>query len=330
MSERKGLAGETEHVLAEAGLRALPAPPSIQVWRSALVLPEQAMMACFLTLSPEDRIRADSHGNAELRDRFVARHGILRFLLAERLACEPRQVPLSFNRGEKPALSQGTLNFNISFSGDTALFAISTSYEVGVDIEAIQPDFPTDTITGDHFSDAERSLLARVPSGPRVFAMARSEGARARSRPTLLTNDPPGKGAGSSPLREGPVSEANSGCVSTEASVRSRTAHLAPDGQSEDEPKSRGTRQPVAPIPSTTHPDRAALFFAMWTRKEACAKALGIGITDSFACYEVPYPISESRPELAVFRYRTLDPRLTVVDLDAGEGYAAALAWQRP
>jgi 4'-phosphopantetheinyl transferase len=72
---------------------------------------------------------------------------------------------------------------------------------------------------------------------------------------------------------------------------------------------------------------RERAFFTVWTRKEAYAKGRGLGLALPFDRFTV----SSNPAEPAVLAAEDDDPaRWTLRDLDAGDGYAAALATAGP
>jgi len=74
------------------------------------------------------------------------------------------------------------------------------------------------------------------------------------------------------------------------------------------------------------HHIRQRIFFTYWTRKEACLKALGVGLALDLNRVESSAAIAEPRNIHNIDeRYRKAS-LWTLKDLDAGSGYAAALA----
>ncbi|WP_286899060.1 4'-phosphopantetheinyl transferase superfamily protein [Thermocrispum sp.] len=71
--------------------------------------------------------------------------------------------------------------------------------------------------------------------------------------------------------------------------------------------------------------ERARLFFTYWARKEALMKATGLGLKVPLRSITLAPP--EAPPALLASAHDALDPATTaIVDLDAGQGYAAAVA----
>src|SRR5260370_21354949 len=100
----------------------------------ALAASESDRFAALLT--SEEQRQASRFHFAHDRRRYVVRRGRLRELLAERLDCSPRQVPLLCNGFGKPFVDGADLPFSLSHSQGLALYVIGrTSLEIGCDIE---------------------------------------------------------------------------------------------------------------------------------------------------------------------------------------------------
>ena len=87
-------------------------------------------------LSDPERARAQRFGTTELRNRYIVGRASLRALLAERLDIGPEAIEIVRGRRGRPRLGQVPgIDFNVSHTAGTALFAIAISGHVGVDIE---------------------------------------------------------------------------------------------------------------------------------------------------------------------------------------------------
>ncbi len=150
----------------------LPAD-EVHVWKADLE-PSAAQVQCFVEiLSPDERARAARFHFARDRDRWTVARGQLRALLARYLGGLPDQFRFSLGPHGKPALAApaGThLRFNLSHSAGLALYAVARGREVGVDVEALRPDFATDEIAERFFSPTERRALRAVPPERRCEA----------------------------------------------------------------------------------------------------------------------------------------------------------------
>lgn len=104
-------------------------------------------------LSPCEQSRAGRFHFERDRRRFIVARGRLRHLLGERLNKQPERVTIQYGARGKPAVDG--LHFNLSHTGDYALYAFSTDGEVGVDLETIRPLPEADAIAATMFSPAE-------------------------------------------------------------------------------------------------------------------------------------------------------------------------------
>ena len=108
-------------------------------------------------LTSVERARALRFAFERDRRRFVAARSLLRRLLIEEAAVDPRS---EFDVGPhgKPYLPMpGAPRFNLSHSGRHALIAISETDEIGVDIEEVKPVIDLDALAVRHFTARERS-----------------------------------------------------------------------------------------------------------------------------------------------------------------------------
>lgn len=113
-------------------------------------------------LSPDERERAERFHFDRDRDRFIARRGILRTLLARRLGETPSALRFTCNPYGKPGLAGGGCAFNLSHSRGYALYAFG-DIDVGCDIEFHDPRFLADKIPERLFSAAEVRELRAYP-----------------------------------------------------------------------------------------------------------------------------------------------------------------------
>jgi 4'-phosphopantetheinyl transferase len=126
-------------------------------------------------LSHGERQRARRFVLDRDRRRFVVGRARLRELLAARLGARPESIELSYGARGKPALAPGftsfDLRFNLSHSGDLAVYAFAYGREVGVDVEAVRVLRDADRIAARFFSPREyQAYLALQPCDqPRGF-----------------------------------------------------------------------------------------------------------------------------------------------------------------
>lgn len=159
-----------------------PQPPAqlaleggeVHVWRAALCQSEPVVQALWQALARDERERAERFRFARDRERFVVARGLLRVILGHYLAIDPGAVALAYNRHGKPALagelSAGDIQFNLSHSGDLALFAFARGMLVGVDVEHLRAEVVDLAIAEQYFAPGEIAALRELPAAVRRAA----------------------------------------------------------------------------------------------------------------------------------------------------------------
>ncbi len=144
----------------------------VHLWRSRLDLADSRMAELASYLSPDETDRARGFRFEEHRRRFIAGRGILRRLLGTYLELNPRKLRFSRGRYGKPFLAPNTGSFPLSFtmsrSKDLALFAVTRSRSVGIDIEKIRPLPDAEPIARSYFHPDEFSYLKSLPEEDRT------------------------------------------------------------------------------------------------------------------------------------------------------------------
>ena len=139
----------------------------VHVWRSSLDLSGAERSELAQSLSRQEQERAERFATDKLRHRYVVGRGILRSLLGSYLGRPPGDLRIRYGEHEKPYLSGDTdeaiLQFNVSHSGDLALFAFSREREIGVDLERIRSDLGQTEIASRFFSASESARLLDLP-----------------------------------------------------------------------------------------------------------------------------------------------------------------------
>ena len=139
-----------------------------QVWRVSLKQDAAALIEFQRILDDDERRRAERFRFEKDRAHYLAARGALRLLLSRYLDVPPEAVVLEYNAYGKPSLSAAfaarDLRFNLSHSGELALYAFTHGRDVGVDIEwtGRRLDQP-EQIAERYFSPAERAALRRLP-----------------------------------------------------------------------------------------------------------------------------------------------------------------------
>jgi 4'-phosphopantetheinyl transferase len=90
-----------------------------------------------LLLDAAEQERADKFRFERDRTRFVVAHGLLRRILFRALECS--NVAFRYGVNGKPALAHDdNLQFNLSHSADSAMFALAWKRQVGIDLESAE------------------------------------------------------------------------------------------------------------------------------------------------------------------------------------------------
>ena len=125
-------------------------------------------------LSRDERKRARQFFFDEDRDHYVLARGLLRLILARYLDVDPGRLRFDYNTWGKPALGEpgGSqwLNFNLSHSGDLALYAVARGRRVGVDLERMRDDVSFELLAKRFFSPREYAVLQAIPAGAKKKA----------------------------------------------------------------------------------------------------------------------------------------------------------------
>jgi len=122
----------------------------IHLWRASLQPSASALHRQMALLSADELLRVQRLRNSAARDFAVAR-STLRLILSRYLTCSPESIEFVYGDRGKPYLSSTTLaqyadgaqsshiQFNVSHSGDVAVYAVTSHGTIGVDVECIRP-----------------------------------------------------------------------------------------------------------------------------------------------------------------------------------------------
>ncbi|MCK4609318.1 MAG: 4'-phosphopantetheinyl transferase superfamily protein [Gammaproteobacteria bacterium] len=142
-------------------------PAEIHVWLLEIPPAISALNDLWKLLSKVEQKRALRFKFAKHKERFIVVHAYLRQLLANYLARSPEELTFTSNKYGKPALDDAAISFNISHSGDYALYAFAAGAELGIDIEGVKSGHETSEdltpLAERFFSEAEVVALLAVP-----------------------------------------------------------------------------------------------------------------------------------------------------------------------
>lgn len=137
----------------------------VQVWSAPLDVSDADVECLERNLSPDEHIRGSRWRVESHARRFVVARGILRRLLGAYTDADPSAVQLSADTRGKPALSDGgasAVEFNVSHSGDLALYAFTIGSPVGVDVEELRELRDMHALAARVFSERERDAFERL------------------------------------------------------------------------------------------------------------------------------------------------------------------------
>jgi 4'-phosphopantetheinyl transferase len=127
-----------------------------------------------MTLSADERQRADRFRFGQLRNRFIAARATLRAILARYLNAGPEELRFNYAERGKPSLappwSERGLHFNLAHSQGLALFAVTRIGDVGVDVEQLRHTVSMDRLVERFFATEERDQWRRLRAEARPLA----------------------------------------------------------------------------------------------------------------------------------------------------------------
>jgi 4'-phosphopantetheinyl transferase len=140
----------------------------VDVWHADLNTVDHDLLS---TLSAAERSHPAEYRRRSAGLRWARSRGLLRVIIGLYLDTDPALVRFSVTPDGKPCLREpaerGTpgLAFNLSHSGDLAVYALSTAGPVGVDVELVRGRQPNAAVAVSVFGHAEAGrLLALDPA----------------------------------------------------------------------------------------------------------------------------------------------------------------------
>ena len=147
------------------------------VWRASVDYSESKVNKVIGFLSRDEVERANRFYFERDRMQFIVRRGILKQIIANYLAIDPKNLLFEYNRFGKPFLITDSLKhdlrFNMSHSKNMAIYCIGYQKDVGIDIEYIQEDFEFHQIIDRFFSLNEKKHIQKITIDKRREAFFR-------------------------------------------------------------------------------------------------------------------------------------------------------------
>ncbi|MBX9785782.1 MAG: 4'-phosphopantetheinyl transferase superfamily protein [Alphaproteobacteria bacterium] len=130
----------------------------VHIWSACLSANEASLPYFASILSRDEQERANDFKFSRDQKRYTISRGILRSLLAGYLGELPHKIEILYGLWGKPCLpEEKVLSFNLSHSGDYALYAFTQRYEVGIDVEYIDESLELEEMARNVFSAIEWS-----------------------------------------------------------------------------------------------------------------------------------------------------------------------------
>ena len=134
------------------------------IWRADLDINESSQGSFQKLLSSDEKNRAKKFRFAKDSQNFIAARGILRLLVGKYLEINPAEISFQYGEFGKPCIqNDNALKFNISHSQNIALFAFTKKFNVGVDVEFVNPNIEVKDIATKFFSANEIMNLLALP-----------------------------------------------------------------------------------------------------------------------------------------------------------------------
>jgi 4'-phosphopantetheinyl transferase len=148
------------------------ADDEIHVWKCKLEVDHVERIRFWSSLSCEEKLRAVRFRRVVDRNRFVVTHGRLREILGFYAELAPYEIVLLSEENGKPVLGSALrakrVDFNITHSGDVALFAFGRHRNIGIDVEKIEEGLGIQSIAETCLSISEQALLSNLSSKDRA------------------------------------------------------------------------------------------------------------------------------------------------------------------
>ena len=146
----------------------------IHIWQATLAGSKEYVAEMRSLLSADEIQRADRFIFEKDRNRFTVARAILRLILENYGEVSARNLKFEYSPAGKPSLaSPSSLDFNLSHSGDLAVYAIRTGTSIGIDLEKINPEIEYQELAARFFSNQENAALDSIPVQFRIEAFFR-------------------------------------------------------------------------------------------------------------------------------------------------------------
>lgn len=147
----------------------------VHIWSANLMTTAEEEAQQGLLLTPDERERSECFHFPIHKKRFTAARATLRQILSVYLSLPASDIRFAYTEHEKPHLGMtdsNSLEFNLSHSGDLAIYAFTLNHAVGIDIEKMKDTYQQ-TVAERYFSARENADLLSLPLEERVLGFYR-------------------------------------------------------------------------------------------------------------------------------------------------------------
>lgn len=134
----------------------------VHLWCVSLSAEMHDLAALHGVLSAEEQVRINGYRNEKVRVNAIISRGYLRFLLGRYLDVDPITVQILTTEFGKPYLPDSTVSFNVSHAVDRAVYGVTMSRNIGVDIESVARKVDYLGIAGRFFNEDEQLAIESV------------------------------------------------------------------------------------------------------------------------------------------------------------------------
>ena len=113
-------------------------------------------------LSRLEKERAKKFTTEVLYARYVISHGILRHILSAYVGVPPKALEFFYNAFGKPFLRNSSIQFNMSYSNQKAVYILSPYHYVGIDIEYHDHDLNIKEFLEEVFTPYEKKIFGAI------------------------------------------------------------------------------------------------------------------------------------------------------------------------
>lgn len=136
----------------------------IDIWMFSLIADDTQLATFQNLISNEELQRAQRLRFADHQRRAIISSAILRQILSRYLPIKPEAIVYAYNEFGKPYIESHPIHFNLSHSHDQAIVAISTEYELGIDIERQREKIDIPGLVRKVYSAKEQKHFAQLNS----------------------------------------------------------------------------------------------------------------------------------------------------------------------